>query len=155
MLWFFLVLLFLVVSLYIFIQTPFGQNWIAKQVTKRLSKNLHTKVTVKHVDFSLFNRMHLEGLLVEDQRGDTLLYAGDMKLRITDWFFFKKNVELKYIGLEDAIVKFQRSDSVWSQQFLFDSFGSSSSPSGKKKKGGIQLNLKKLEMKNVRFLKKD
>lgn len=98
--------------------------------------------------------MHLEGLLVEDQKGDTLLYAGDMKVRITDWFFFKKNVELKYIGLEDAIIKFQRSDSVWSQQFIFDRFGSSST-AGAKKKGGMQLNLKKLDMKNVRFVKKD
>jgi len=140
--------------MYVFIQTPFGQNWIAKQVTKRLSKNLHTKVSVKHVDFSLFNRMHLEGLLVEDQKGDTLLYAGDMKVRITDWFFFKKNVELKYIGLEDAIIKFQRTDSVWSQQFIFDRFGSPPTAASKKK-GGMQLNLKKLDMKNVRFVKKD
>lgn len=99
--------------------------------------------------------MHLEGLMIEDRRGDTLLYAGDAKLRITDWFFFKKNVELKYIGLSDAVVKFQRSDSVWSQQFLFDYFGGSPSSSSNKKDGGMKLNLKKLELKNVSFLKKD
>ncbi|HRF24237.1 MAG TPA: hypothetical protein PLR98_08740, partial [Chitinophagaceae bacterium] len=87
---------------WIFIQTPFGQNWIARQVTNKLSKNLHTKVSVKHVDFSLFNRMRLEGLMIEDRQGDTILYAGDAKVRITDWFFFKKNVTLKYIGLENA-----------------------------------------------------
>lgn len=99
--------------------------------------------------------MHLEGLMIEDQKGDTLLYAGDLKVRITDWFFFKKNVELKYIGLDNALVKFQRTDSVWSQQFLFDYFGGSSSSSTQKKKGGMQLNLKKVEMNNVTFLKKD
>ncbi|HWR32069.1 MAG TPA: hypothetical protein VN451_00975, partial [Chitinophagaceae bacterium] len=137
MLWFFLSLLFLIVATYIFIQTPFGQNWIAGQVTKRLSRDLHTKVTVKHVDFSLFNRMHLEGLMIEDRKGDTLLYAGDMKVRITDFFFLRKNVELKYVGLENAVIKFQRTDSIWSQQFLFDYFGGSSS-SGSKKKGGMQ-----------------
>lgn len=153
LLWFFLSLLFLIVAAYIFIQTPFGQNWIAGQVIKRLSRDLHTKVSVKHVDFSLFNRMHLEGLMLEDRKGDTLLYAGDLKLRITDWFFFKKNVELKYIGLDNALFKFQRADSVWSQQFLFDFF-SSPSP-GTKKKGGMQLNLKKVEMNNVTFLQKD
>ncbi len=97
--------------------------------------------------------MHLEGLMVEDRQGDTLLYAGDLKLRITDWFFFKKNVELKYIGLDNALVKFQRTDSVWSQQFLFDYFSSPST--GKKKEGDMQLNLKKVEMKNVTFLEKD
>lgn len=152
--WFFLSILLLLVAVYIFIQTPFGQNWIARQVTKRLSKDLQTKVSIKHVDFSLFNRMHLEGLMLEDRQGDTLLYAGDMQVRITDWFFFKKTVELKYVGLTDAVIKFQRTDSVWRQQFIFDYFGSSSS-SSPKKKSGIQLNLKKVEMKNVTFVKKD
>ncbi len=98
--------------------------------------------------------MHLEGVLVEDRTGDTLLYANDVKVRITDWFFFKKEVELKYIGLEDAIIKFQRTDSVWRQQFIFDYFSSPST--GKtKKKSGIQFDLKKVEFKNVTFVKKD
>lgn len=152
--WVFLTLLFLLVALYIFIQTPFGQNWIVKQVTKRLSRDLQTKVKIDHVSFSLFNKMHLEGVLVEDRKGDTLLYAGDMKVRITDWFFFKKEADLKYIGLENAIIKFQRTDSVWRQQFIFDYF-SSPSDSTKKKKAGIKLNLQKAEFKNVTFLKKD
>lgn len=71
---------------YIFIQSPWGQNWIVRQVTSRLSKDLQTKISIKRVDFSLFDKMHLEGLLLEDRAGDTLLYAGDMKVRITDWF---------------------------------------------------------------------
>jgi hypothetical protein len=99
--------------------------------------------------------MHLEGLLLEDRKGDTLLYAGDMKVKITDWFFFKKNIELKYIGLENAIVKFQRTDSIWRQQFIFDYFSPGSSDSTKKKKSGLQLNLRTAELKNVTFIKKD
>ena len=79
-----------------------------------------------------------------------------MKLRITDWFFFKKVAELKYVGLENALIKFQRPDSVWRQQFLLDYFSSSSpKDSSKKKKAGIKFNLKKLDLKNVTFLKKD
>ncbi|HUR65947.1 MAG TPA: translocation/assembly module TamB domain-containing protein [Chitinophagaceae bacterium] len=151
--WFFLSLLFILVGLYIFIQTPFGQNWLARQVTKRLSRDLQTKISLKHVDFSLFNKMHLQGVLIEDQKGDTLLYAGDMKVRITDWFFFKKQAELKYVGLEDAIIKFQRTDSTWQQQFIFDYFASSDTTA--KKKAGIKFDLKEVEMKNVTFLKKD
>lgn len=66
--------------------------------------------------------MNLEGVLIEDRKRDTLLYAGNLKVNITDWFFFKKNIELKYIGLDNAIIKFQRSDSIWRQQFIFDYF---------------------------------
>ena len=141
-------------GLYIFIQTPFGQNWIARQVTKRLSRDLQTKVTIGHVNFSLFNKMHLERVLIEDRKGDTILYAGDMKVRITDWFFFKKEANLKYIGLENALIKFQRTDSVWQQQFILDYF-SSPTTGTKKKKAGIQFNLQKIELKNVTFIKKD
>lgn len=150
LLWTLGVLLFLILAFWIFINTDFGQNWIARKVTNRLSKDLHTKVNIKHVDFSLFNKMHLEGLMIEDQKGDTLIYAGDAKLRITDWFFFKKNIELKYIGLDDAVIKFQRTDSVWSQQFLFDYFSGGNS-SNTKKQSNTKLDLKKIELNNVSF----
>ncbi len=144
----------MIIALWIFIETPFGQNWIAGQVTKRFSKELQTRISLRHVDLSLFNRMHLEGLMVEDRSGDTLLYAGDLQLRITDWFFFKKKAELKYIGLENALNNFQRTDSVWNNQFLFDYFTSTDTSKTAKKKG-IEFNLKKVSLKNVAFVKKD
>jgi hypothetical protein len=152
-LWVFLSLLFLIIAVWIFIQTPFGQNWITKQVVGRLSRDLQTKIEIKRVDFSLFNKMHLEGILIEDKQHDTLLYADDMKVRITDWFFLKKNVELKYLGLENAVIYMQRTDSVWRHQFIMDYFSTPSS--GKKKSGGIELSLKEIDMKNVSFRQRD
>ncbi len=153
-LWVFLTLLLIIAAAWIFIQTPFGQNWITKQVTTRLSKNLGTKVEIRHVDFSLFNKMHLEGVMVEDKHHDTLLYAGDLKVRITDWFFFKKNIELKYIGLENAVVYLHRTDSVWNHQFIINYF-SPPDTTKKKKEGGIQLRLKQIDLKNVVVRQKD
>jgi len=154
LLWFFGVLLFLLLAAWIFINTDFGQNYITGKVTKKLSKALNTKINIKHVDFSLFNNMNLEGVMVEDRKKDTLLYARIVKIRITDWFFFKDKIELKYIGLEDAFINFNRTDSVWSNQFLFDYF---STPASKKKddSSGIEFNLKKAELKNIRFVQND
>ncbi|MBK5270953.1 MAG: hypothetical protein JJE22_08070 [Bacteroidia bacterium] len=110
-------------------------------------------MSIGHVNIGLFNKIHLEDVLIEDRSHDTLVFAKVLQVRITDWFFVKKEAELKYIGMEDALVKFQRTDSVWSQQFFLDYFAPSSS--GKKKKQGIRFNLKKVELKNVTFLKKD
>lgn len=148
-----LVLLLLIIAAWIFINTNGGQNWIARQVTKRFSKELKTKITIKHVSFSLFNKMNLEGVMVEDQRQDTLLYAGTVQVRITDWFFMKDKAELKYIGLSNARVKLYRTDSVWNHQFLLDYFSSGGSKG--EKKGGIEFNLKKAELKNIWFTKQD
>lgn len=152
LLWFFLSLLFILVAAWIFIQTPFGQNWLVAKVTARLSKDLNTRIEIRHVNFSLFNKMHLEGLLVEDHNKDTLLYAADARVRITDWFFFKDNVELKYIGLDNAVINVLRTDSIWNYQFLVDYF---SSPSSGKKSGGTHLNIKKLDLNNIRIIQKD
>ena len=100
--------------------------------------------------------MDLEGVLMEDQKNDTLLYAGKFGVRITDWFFFKDKAVLKYIGLEDATINLNRTDSIWNYAFLQDYF---SSPGSKdtttKKKAGIAFDLKKIVMKNVSFIQKD
>lgn len=142
----------IILCLFIAIQTSLVQNWLVGIATKKLSAELGTEVSIKHVSISLFNKLNLEGALVRDKQKDTLLYAGTLKVRITDWFFLKDKVELKYIGLEDAVVKLQRRDSVWNYQFIADYF---SSPSPKKKKGSIDLNLKKLDLKNITFLQND
>lgn len=95
----------------------------------------------------------MEGTLVRDRNKDTLLYAGSVKVSITDWFFLKDEVELHYIGLEDAQVYLHRKDSVWNYQFLANYF---TSP-GPKDTSAKQINLvlQRLELKNIRFRQRD
>jgi hypothetical protein len=133
------------------IQTTFVQDWLIHRVSKRLSKDLKTEITIRHIDFAFFNQMLVQGLLVRDLHHDTLVYAGTATVRITDWFFLKDKADLKYIGLKDANVFMSRNDTTWNYQFLVDYF-TSPTPSDKK---GIQLDLKKLDLSNIHFLKKD
>ncbi len=99
--------------------------------------------------------MHLNDILVLDQKNDTLLSAGELTVHITDWFFLKKNIELKYIGLKNAYILMNRSDSIWNYQFIVDYFSPSKPTTSKKKTGGMKLALKKMELENIRFLQKD
>jgi len=98
--------------------------------------------------------MVLEGTLVNDQHNDTLLYAGAVKVNITDWFFLKDRVVLSYIGLDDALIQLKRIDSTWNYRFLADYF---SSPQKKevKKKDDIDLDLDKIEFRNVKLKQVD
>ncbi len=64
--------------------------------------------------------MLLDSTLVEDSKKDTLLFAATVKVSITDWWFLKDKARLKYLGLENATIKLQRTDSVWNYQFLVD-----------------------------------
>ncbi|GAB3363403.1 hypothetical protein GCM10027566_31810 [Arachidicoccus ginsenosidivorans] len=147
-----MIILAVLLLVWILIQTEPVQNFLVKKVTARLSKDLHTEVSIKHVSFTLFNRMDLDDILIKDQKKDTLLAAGALKVRITDWFFLKNNIELKYIGLENASIYQNRKDSVWNFQFLIDYF---SSPKKDTTKGTIDLDLKKVDLKNVRYYKQD
>lgn len=122
---------------------------------KKLSAALGATVAVKHVNFSFLNSADLEGVFVQDIRKDTLLYAGQLKVRITDWFIFKDKAELKYIGLEDAVIKLHRSDSVWNYQFIVDYFSSPTTTKSSSKKSAPIISLKKIDLKNIRFLNDD
>src|ERR1700759_1552248 len=144
-------------SLWGLIHLPSVQTWLVGRVTSRLSHDLHTRIRVKHVNFSLFNKMLLDSTLVEDSKADTLLFAGTVKVNITDWWFFKDKAQLQYVGLEDATIKLQRTDSVWNYQFLVDYFSSppSTNPAIKDTTPGLQLDLKEIDLASIHFLKRD
>ncbi len=143
---------------WIVIQTDWAQNWLAKKITKRLSKDLQTEVSVKHVSFSLLDKLNMEGLLIRDRNKDTLLYAGVLKVRVTDWFIFKDKAEIKYASLDNVLFNQYRTDSVWNTQFLFDYFvGDTITKKDKpeKEKQGLILDFKKLEAKNLTYRTND
>lgn len=145
----------LVLLVWLLIQTEPVQNWIVKKVTIRLSKDLNTEVKIRHVDFELFNRMNLEGTLVKDRNKDTLLYADQLKVRLTDWFFLKDDIVLKFVGLEDAQIHLTRTDSVWNYQFLVDYFSAPKSNKPKQAKSNLKLNLQKVDLKNIAIVQND
>ncbi|HEV3415116.1 MAG TPA: translocation/assembly module TamB domain-containing protein [Puia sp.] len=142
---------------WVLIQLPPVQTWLVSKVTSRLSKDLNTTIRVKNVDFSLFNKMLLRDVLVLDRKNDTLLYAGTVKVNITDWWFFKDHAQLKYIGLQDASIRIRRwTDSVWNYQFLVDYFSTTpGSPAIKDTTHGIQLDLKQIELSRIHLNKRD
>lgn len=98
--------------------------------------------------------MEIGGLLIKDRNKDTLLQAGVMAVKITDWFFRKEKADLSYIGLEDVNIYTHRTDSVWNYQFIADYFGGGKKTSSGSKKG-IELNLKHIVLKNAVIREQD
>ena len=146
---FFLALFLPIAFIWSVLHIAFVQNWIVSVVADKFSKGLKAKVYISHIDYSFFDKLDLKGLLIEDQHQDTLLYAGNAKVNITDWFFLKTKATLKYISLTDAQVNMHRTDSVWNYQFLIDYFASPKT--NKSTKEGIQFDIKILQLQNVHF----
>ncbi len=156
------ILIGFILLVWLLLQTELLQNFIVGKVTDRLSNDLHTEVKIKLVSFSFFDKMDLNGVLVRDLKKDTLLFAGTVKLRITDWFFLKDRTDLKYVGLEDAVINMHRKDSVWNYQFIANYFSSSNKPTDSTSTAKhatepkkIAINIQKIDLKKVTFINND
>ena len=152
--WVVIGILLLIIIVWFVLKIPAVQNWLGHKITDRLSKTLHTKVTVSKVGFNLFNTVVVEGLYIEDQQNDTLLYAGIAKGNITDWFFVKEKADITNINLTNAVINTYRNDSVWNYQFVINALGTSSS-SSKSSNNGIALHIKNVSLHNIIIKQKD
>ena len=126
-----LAIILLVLLLYGLLHFSPIQTWVVKKVAANLSEKLKTRVTIKKVDLAFFNKLSIEGLMVEDRKKDTMLYAGSARVNLTDWFFLKDRITFHYLALSNAVVHMNRTDSIWNYQFLVDYFVSPKKSSGK------------------------
>ena len=101
-------------------------------VLRQMETSLHTRAEVQKVDYSFPNRLLIRGVLLEDQLGDTLLYADTLQARfdllalVRDDKVAFRRVDLAHVKLYAHPV-FQESDSmqldsVMNYQFLVDAF---------------------------------
>lgn len=128
---------------------PAVQTFLVQKASSILSEELGAHVDIRSVNIGFFDKVILEDVIIEDQNKDTLLHAGQLKVKINDWFFLKDNIELKYIGLEDVTVNMNRQDEKWNYQFIADYFAGPKKQ--QKKKNKVQLSLKEITAKNIRF----
>ena len=145
--WFFLSFFGMLLFIWFTLQISFVQNLIVKRVATALSEKLNAGISIRHIDYSFFDKMDLQGLMIKDRQQDTLLYAGSAKINISDWFFLKQRPVISYVNLQDAVIDMHRTDSVWNYQFLIDFFASPKKNTDNKR--GFEFDLKELKLQNI------
>lgn len=94
----FILLLLLLVGL---IQIPAVQNKIIQKTVSTLEEKLGTTVTLKRLTIKFPKKLALEDLYIEDESGDTLLYAGELSVD-TDLFDLLRNrIRLNDVSIEN------------------------------------------------------
>ena len=139
----------LILLLWLLIRIPAVQTRLVHYATFQASKTLKTEIKIGSVDFSPFNRFYINEMLVRDQSKDTLVYAGSLKLKITDWFFIKDKITIHYFGLANGYINTKRTDSIWNYNFLNEAFASDKQTASKP--SNIALDLKEIELDNIRY----
>lgn len=144
-------LLLLIIGL---IQLPGVQTYITKQVTQNLEEQWDTRVEVGRVNLTFFETALIEDIYVEDQAGDTLLYANRLKADIGLFALFNQQLILDEIALEDAYINLYRhADSLrFNYEFIAEQFASSDTTVVEEDtSGGFDFDLGQVRLENIRF----
>ncbi len=128
---------------------------LAHGATNYLSGKLGTRVHVDRVYIRFFKSVVLDGLYVEDQHHDTLLYAKELNADITHFNLEKHIIEIKSVQLNDADVnliryKGEKHDNI---KFITDFFATPGSKDTTSKK--LNLSIKNVHLNEVHFIKRN
>ncbi|TXD47912.1 translocation/assembly module TamB [Polaribacter sp. IC073] len=111
--------------LILFIRSPWGQGIIVNKAVSYVSDKTNTKVAVAKLFITFDGSLQLEGLFLEDKKGDTLIYSKSLEANVPLWAIIAGNSvgvdNLEWEGLRANIV---RKDTVsgYNFQFLIDAF---------------------------------
>lgn len=151
--WLTIVVVLLLVTLLILIQTSSFQTYLAQKTAAYMSDEWGTKVQIDAVELHFFKTAELKGVYVEDKNKDTLISSGNILVEINDFSYSLKKLDLKNITLANTTAKLitQKGDSVMNFQFIVDYFDT-----GKTEKDTIsspwEVKFNELTLDHVNFL---
>lgn len=105
--------------LYLLLRMPQVQTFITQKITVQLSEQLGTTVQIKGVDIDFVKKVVLEGIYLEDQQQDTLLYAEKLRVDIGLFALLGKKIVLDEILLENAYANLYTVDDSATLNFAF------------------------------------
>lgn len=145
--------LVLLLSVVLLVNLTPVQNFIAHKAAAILADKLKTKVSIGSVRIDLLNHLDLRNVFIEDKAHDTLLSAGEVEIRITDWFIFKDKHVIHYIGLKNVYSHLYRTraSADWNYDFIADAFSTDKKEDTSVRTNPIEFDLKKVALDNVRF----
>ena len=116
--------LILIILLAFAIRTSAFQTWLAQRATDYLSDELGTEVRVKKVDIKFIDNMVLEEVYIEDQQGDTLIYAPTINAKVHNYSLRKKFFHIESVELNQPRIKVRKYEGKpeFNYDFLVDYF---------------------------------
>ncbi len=113
-----------------------------------ISVNLNAEVSIGSVNFTFFNRIVLKNLYIEDQAGDTLIYARKVSANITRFNPKLKKITIGQVNFQQAFINlYIDSTKTINIKFLADRF--SKKRTGEKAPWDIEF--KNVELADSRF----
>lgn len=154
-----LTLLVIILLVFFLIQTPFVQNFARGKAESYLSRKLRVPVRIGQLDITFFHSVTLKDIYIPDPQKDTLLYAGEIHVRLRMLGLLHNNLDIKEIDLKDINAKVLRRspiDTNFNYQFIIDAFTNPHpGPTDTTKSSPFHIGMNTLLLDNVRFLYAD
>ena len=114
----------LIILIFIILQIPATQEFIARKVSETFSKNLQTHVFTDKIRITPFGGIRIDNLLIIDLENDTLLRADRVSGNIHYWKMLSSEIYLTNLKLYDAVANIEREkgEEDFNYQFLIDYF---------------------------------
>ncbi|MEG1036733.1 MAG: translocation/assembly module TamB domain-containing protein [Mucinivorans sp.] len=118
-----MVVIILPILLSIILQINFVQNFVVDKISEKLSSVAQTNISIGHVAIGFFNRAVLDDVLMEDHRGDTMIYVRHIDAAINGINFLTGKIALGTLAVDSAQVHlYTDSSGVMNVQQVFDHF---------------------------------
>lgn len=126
--WFVFSVVALLLLVALSIQIPWVQQKIKDKAISFLEDKIHTEVRLEHFSLSFPKKIVLTGLYLEDQKKDTLLYAGRLRIDTDLWALTRHQIELNDIELEEVTARVSRpaNDSAFNFDYILKAFAADS-----------------------------
>ena len=117
-------LLFIVLAAVVYLNTPWGQNFVRGRAEAYLRSTLKTEVRIGHLGYGLPKFVVLDDVLFLDQARDTLLAAGELKIDINMLQLLHKEVSIQQILLKDihSHIYRNRPDTTFNFSYIITAF---------------------------------
>ncbi|NEU09856.1 translocation/assembly module TamB [Flavihumibacter sp. R14] len=128
------------------------QTYVAKKVAKYLSGELKTRVEVESLYIKPFKSLVLEGLYIEDQEKDTLLFSPKFTVDIDTFSLKVRKLSINTARMDNG--KFylkQYKDSTTNLEFIINYFDTGTTTPKKKPRKPYDITFGKLVLNNIAF----
>ncbi len=115
-----LALILLLLLLTLLIQLPPVQNRLTGIIMDGISTRTGVRAEIDRMVVRLPGNLRMDGLYMEDHRGDTLIYAGRVRAGIRLTALFSNKLHVRSLGLDDGVVQITRlqPDSLFNYELL-------------------------------------
>ncbi len=138
-------------GVFVWLQSPKGQDFVTSQVSNYLSQKIKSKALIGKIRFDFPNWFLLENVYVQDLQKDTLFYADKIYFALDAKKIWQKNIYFKQIKIEGLHTTINRlnAKSDFNYGFIVKAFASVDTNSHQKSKDSFSFDLKDISLINA------